>query len=461
MKRKSIIALIVVLAMTAAFAFTSCKAGKADEVYEGAAIYDLSRTPYNLGVKAEIKGKISSVRIGRNEIEHSYKNGVLVLSKDSLKTLNGGDVNIDVRSDGGRVVIPLIVADKVISTAEEFQNINDNLAGTYVLGNDIDLSSIEHFQPLGFFNGEEDVDSMFQGILDGNGHTVKNASVMYCSSTTSSKEAYDGNGYFTDPAHKMGDNIGLFQVIGGSGIVRNVKFSNIHVRARTIAGVVAGNCAGRIENCIIDENCRVEGGTHFYDDDCNFGAVAGIIGAGAIVENVISLTSKVTIADVFEDWGDDYIGQKGNGWDDFNDTAAHWRFAAVDKNKGFDAQGNPISSPTEKELDGNGSKTNGVYSFAGKVWGTVRNCRSLLWNLSIFVAENSYDTRPVNFATTHVHTNKPTSGDTDLGLLENCGVYSMEGLRDASLYSAWDTGVWTIENGKIPALKCPVIAKAE
>ena len=61
-------------------------------------------------------------------------------------------------------------AQNRITTAEELQAVNENLSGSYILMNDIDLSA-KTFNPIG---GMYD---SFKGTFDGNGYTItiKNA----------------------------------------------------------------------------------------------------------------------------------------------------------------------------------------------------------------------------------------------------------------------------------------------
>ena len=56
----------------------------------------------------------------------------------------------------------------LIKTADDLNNIRNNLSGKYILMNDIDLSSIINWQPIG------DASNAFTGELNGNGHVIKN-----------------------------------------------------------------------------------------------------------------------------------------------------------------------------------------------------------------------------------------------------------------------------------------------
>ena len=113
-----------------------------------------------------------------------------------------------------------------ITTAEELSNIRSNLDGDYVLNNDIDLSSIANWQPIGT------IANPFTGTLDGNGHTISNLTIN----------------------RPTEDNIGLFGVINtakskhapgansvlANPIIKNLMFTNASVTGRDYVGVLAG-----------------------------------------------------------------------------------------------------------------------------------------------------------------------------------------------------------------------------
>ena len=64
-----------------------------------------------------------------------------------------------------------MVAIITITTAEELSNIRLNLGEDYALGNDIDLSTIANWEPIGTLANP------FTGALDGNGHTISNLTI--------------------------------------------------------------------------------------------------------------------------------------------------------------------------------------------------------------------------------------------------------------------------------------------
>lgn len=443
-------------------ALSSCGDGRGnlsikegDQIFEDRIIYEANATNdvfYRLNSDKKITEVACRREVADLGKDIAYNDEILEIKGSFMSKLNAGERTIDVTfSDNSKTKIDCIVATKIIKTADDFQNINENLQGTYVLGNDIDLSSIANFEPLGYMFDETSTrNDYFHGILDGNGYSVKNAKVYYSNNVRvdggindNNVDVYQGDGLFQHDAHKAGDNIGLFQVIGSQGIVRNVRFDNIKVRGRTIVGVLAGNNKGLIENCVITDTCTARMSTHFYDNDCNMGGVVGInSGEGQIIKT-ICLTSQISVPNVYTDYDNKYIGETGNGWDHENDdTCNWWRFANVNR---------PISGSQEKEIDSNGHATNGVYAFAGKTWGVIKDCIALSFTKTVYEGEATI----ADFAQTHRGELKPTSGDTDMGSLDNCKLFTLDEFKDASNYEGFDTTIWNFKNGSLPTLSCP------
>lgn len=413
----------------------------AETVYKDKGIFDLSDPSETISIEVEIPGSIENIRLSGsrdNEMTYSYTDGILSIYGKDIPN-NSGEKELIVTTSEGTTRIPLMVCTNIITTAQEFQDINNDLTGTYILGNDIDLSTIPNFEPLGKFYSEGSPrNDYFHGILDGNGYTVKNATVKYSSTDTTNKEIYEGNPLFKEQCHQAGDNIGIFQIIGSSGVVRNVRFENCNVSARTIGGIIAGNISGTVENCIVVGG-SVNISTHFWDDDCNTGAIAGIVAASGVVRNVIS-TGKASITGTYVDWSDEYIGQVATGGEHANDSDPYWTFWGANK----------VNETTGEEvLDSNGHSTNGVYSGVGKCWGNVSNCYSLAYTVTPYQEAS----RAVDFGQTHVGENKPASGQTNMGVISNCLTKTEEELKESSLYTNFDTSIWNIKDGQIPNIK--------
>ena len=125
----------------------------------------------------------------------------------------------------------------LVNTANDLQNIRNNLGGSYALGRNIDASGIANFVPIGTVNA-------FAGTLDGQGQTIANLTIAPNNNTTQS--------------------IGLFGVIGPSGVVRDVNLANVNVTANPgvtfqTVGTLAGTNLGTVSGVTADGT--VNGGT--------------------------------------------------------------------------------------------------------------------------------------------------------------------------------------------------------
>jgi hypothetical protein len=120
-----------------------------------------------------------------------------------------------------------------ISTTGDIQLIGNDVAypvnGYYYLTNDIDFSSVESLDPIGFVTNVADlgevVTKAFQGEFDGNGYKISNVTI-------------------SKPANAA---IGLFGIVL-NGTIQNLGIENISVNAFTTAGALAGAIVG---NCSI------------------------------------------------------------------------------------------------------------------------------------------------------------------------------------------------------------------
>lgn len=143
---------------------------------------------------------------------------------------------------------------------------------TIKLTDDIDLSGVT-WNPI----GQTGV-TQFQGVFDGQGHTISNMTV-------------------NNPSESENISSGFFGWIEdhGQGIkVQNVKFSNASVTGSHYVGVVAGYLYGTINNCTV-ENSTVIGLE--MNEDANgdkVGGIVGYVGEDAFVDNNTVKNSYIT-----------------------------------------------------------------------------------------------------------------------------------------------------------------------
>jgi len=98
-----------------------------------------------------------------------------------------------------------------ISNATELQEVREDLDGDYVLVDDIDISGIDNFEPIG---SEEEP---FTGTFDGNGHKISNLTI--------------------DQPDES--EVGLFGVVE-DGVVENVTLTHVDVIGREHVGSLVG-----------------------------------------------------------------------------------------------------------------------------------------------------------------------------------------------------------------------------
>jgi len=133
-----------------------------------------------------------------------------------------------------------------ISNAEELREIRDDLDGHYVLVDDIDLSHIDNFEPIG---------GSFTGTFDGNGHIISGLTID----------------------RPEGDQVGLFRLVADrpqQGIIKNVGLEDADVTGNSTVGVLAGSNRGLIRGSYvtgkIDGNEEIGGIVGL-----NFGGIVG------------------------------------------------------------------------------------------------------------------------------------------------------------------------------------------
>src|SRR5690625_4940338 len=104
----------------------------------------------------------------------------------------------------------------VIKTAEQLDKVRENLTAHYKLGADIDLSGYDNWDQIG-----KNFGTAFQGTFDGDGHTIKNLTII-------------GNE----------SNVGLFGYVlstkGYSPVIKNIQLENIHVTGNQNVGGLIG-----------------------------------------------------------------------------------------------------------------------------------------------------------------------------------------------------------------------------
>jgi len=111
-----------------------------------------------------------------------------------------------------------------VSDPQELHEVRADLGGDYVLVNDIDMSDVAGFDPIG------DRDDGFSGGFDGDGHVVEGM-------TVDRPEA---------------DGVGLFGAVEDGGTVENVGLEDADVTGGENVGGIAGFNAGNVTRSYVD-----------------------------------------------------------------------------------------------------------------------------------------------------------------------------------------------------------------
>jgi hypothetical protein len=171
----------------------------------------------------------------------------VVISATYLQTLSVGEFTLRLVTARNNVSVSLIVATKMIETPEDLASINASrsaLKGYYVQTTDIDLTSYlalggagynegKGWNPIGVYHDTIDgtaYSDSFQGIYDGDGHTIKGLSI-----NRNDELAY---------------NAGLFGYVYSTAVIKNLGVeSSSTLNIRSYSGGLAGVNDGAISNC--------------------------------------------------------------------------------------------------------------------------------------------------------------------------------------------------------------------
>lgn len=146
-----------------------------------------------------------------------------------------------------------------VYTAEDLLRIGEDPYGTYILGNDIDLSGVDWI-PVEFY-----------GTFDGAGHRIINLSVRQLSETA--VLTFDGNMKRYEDTRFAA----LFSV-ANDAVIKNLSLLGVNVDITSDEDCFCAMLAGYAVNTLI-ENCTLEGRVRLYAGGTNVG-VGGVVGFG-------------------------------------------------------------------------------------------------------------------------------------------------------------------------------------
>ena len=194
-----------------------------------------------------------------------------------------------------------------IYTAQDLHDIGNNLSGSYVLMNDIDLSQFQNgeWTPIGFYDMSNDngkYDTCFRGVFDGQGHVIRNLKISGLRKCSGLFAASFGAEIKNVGMENTMLNINLDTLNGagalcgwiGNGIVSNC-YSTGGVSIITPSAIDAGGFAGYGENSIIS-NCNNAGNINVSSE---YGSRAGgICGRSSNVKIISCNNSGIISGDI-------------------------------------------------------------------------------------------------------------------------------------------------------------------
>ncbi len=199
------------------------------------------------------------------------------ISENGLLTCGKvGSVTIAVTIDDEITARATFYVPQMITTAEEFFNIRNDLGGIYMLANDIDLSGYANWTPIGNAtknaSGNYDYTNAFSGKFDGGGYTISGLNINLSNSSCSSLLT-----------------VGLFGSLSRDGQISNVVLKDANVtgtsNATEYVGMLVGFNPGSVNDCSVNGTMAVSGATY----------IGGVIGENIGSAEKISSNVAITV----------------------------------------------------------------------------------------------------------------------------------------------------------------------
>ena len=282
----------------------------------------------------------------------------------------------------------------VIKTAQDLQNISNNLSGKYMLMGDIDLSS------LGTLSSSL-ISDTFKGTLDGNGYTISGLNIESTS-----------------------NNVGLFKQLDYA-TVKNLYIENSSIKGNGDVGALAGYSAGAyISKVSVNADVTASSG--------NAGGIIGnafesTIDQVQVSGNVVSHgTSSYVGGVVGYMYGDDYSGS--------NPTISN---AYVNATVRGQTVGGIVGSIVRVDISNVffEGQTNS-YKTAGAIVGSIHangtadsRIEYAFWNTDVTGNRNAYGTDIGNntFIDDHTYGITPDVYESELSYWESTGIWDISG----------------------------------
>ena len=227
-----------------------------------------------------------------------------------------------------------------ISNAEELEQIRDDLDGHYVLVDDIDLSHVDNFEPIGGFTG----------TFDGNGHTI--------SGLTIDRPEIDSVGMFGT----VNKDTRLLGLVDKEGTIKKVSLQGVNVTGGDNVGSLVGTNRGTVTESSTEGNVsgsRRVGGLVGWNGDTIMKShaevevtgdewVGGLVGSNPTKDSVVAKSSAT---------GDVSGGEWNGGLVAVNGGEVRASYATGDVEGGGGLVGNNVLTSTIRKSYATGNVT--------------------------------------------------------------------------------------------------------
>lgn len=203
-----------------------------------------------------------------------------------------------------------------VSTPEEFDQIRKDLTASYVLTDDIDLSSYENWIPIGNLTYEDvdmetgnmDMTKLFSGSLDGDGHTISGVTTttdqnmltigLFGGFTGSIRDLTVENVTVTGDETVMAAGGVVGYAVAGSVAEVTLAGENTVTGINCVGGIVGGSMA-EVTGCTVeDADIIVIGDNDFSDGQiiqCDVAECGGLVVGGSFMGRVDNCSASGTV----------------------------------------------------------------------------------------------------------------------------------------------------------------------
>lgn len=290
----------------------------------------------------------------------------------------------------------------MITNAEQLSTVKYDLKAYYKLGQDIDLSSITRWTPIGT---EE---TPFTGNFDGDGHSIKNMKIDVGTSSN------------------IGNNVGLFGFTNNGATIKNVTLENYKINGGygNNVGALIGYARGTTITKVTTKGSIYLGYSRYNSE--NIGGIVGHVET----ESSMTITQCHTEGSITTS----SAGYQVGGIVGLSEAAASRSVSITNSYSTMQVSGNDSIGG----ILGWGSRSYISYCYGtGKVTGRGENVGGIL---------GGYDSGSVSSSFWDI-----TTSGTEQGVL-GTGKDTAT-MQTVSNYSGWSTTVWNLEEGKYPTLK--------